>query len=207
MTDKSKQNPILEGLMERRTVILEGPINHDSISEVSVRLLELQTQSNAEITLLINSGGGEIYPALQLCGLMQTLMSAPVRGVAIGECGSAATFIMLHCTQRLGFPYSRYLIHSGNLGGIDVPIGRATAKVASQLLDDVTATEKLVTGIYTDMLTPKVWNEKSVTDAKKRQYVQSLLDRGDQRFNEWMSVQEAIDVGLIEKVCSKPEIY
>ena len=206
MTDEPKVNPILEGLMERRTVILEGDIDHGSISEVSVRLLELQTQSNDQITLMINSGGGEIYPALQLCDLIQTLMSAPVRGIAIGECGSAATFIMLHCSQRLGFPYSRYLLHSGNLGGIDLPIGRATSKVASQLLADVTATEKLVTGIYTDMLTPKSWR-KSTSGAQKKEYVQSLLDRGDQRFNEWMSVQEAIEVGLVEKVVTDPKIY
>jgi len=206
MTNKSKVNPIIEGLMERRTVILEGNINHDTISEVSVRMLQLQTESSAKITLLINSGGGEIYPALQLCDLMQTLMTAPVGGIAIGECGSAATFIMLHCAERWGFPYSRYLIHSGNLGGINLPIGRATPKTASQLLADVNATEKLVTGIYKERLTPKGW-DAATTDDQKGEYVQRLLDRGDQPFNEWMSVQEAIDVGLVQKICTKPNIY
>ncbi|MFT7644580.1 MAG: ATP-dependent protease ClpP protease subunit [Candidatus Paceibacteria bacterium] len=206
MTDELKVNSVLEGLMERRTVVLEGAINHSSISEVSARLLELQTQSDDEVTLMISSGGGELYPALELCDLVKTLMSAPVRGIAIGECGSAATLIMLHCKQRLGFPYSRYLIHSGNLGGIDLPIGRATSKVTSQLLAEVTKTEKLVTGIYTDMLTPKS-RKKSISEAHKKEYVQRLLDRGNQHHNEWMSVQEALEIGLIEEVVTDPKIY
>lgn len=167
MTDTPKPNPILDGLMDRRTVILEGHINHVSISDVCTRLLELQTQSADEIKLLINSGGGEIYSALQLCDQMQTLMSAPVKGIAIGECGSAATFVMLHCAQRYGFPYSRFLLHSGNLEGVDLPIGRATSRVVSQLLADVTATEKLVTDLYINKLDSQGLERKECFEKEK----------------------------------------
>jgi len=196
------QNPILEGLMERRTVFLEGEINSDSITDVGSRLLELQIRSTDPINLVINSGGGSLYAARQLCDQMKVMMTAPVRGIAFGECGSSATFVMLHCSSRVASPYSRFLIHSGNLGEIDMPIGRTSSKVAEQLLADIKATEDVVIQLYVDHLTPKEWEKKEVSADDKKLFVQSLIDRGDQRFNEWLSAEEAVKVGMIESVVS-----
>lgn len=194
--------------MERRTIFLEDDVTPESISDVGSRMLFLQTESSEPITLLINSGGGDLYPALQLCEQMKIIMKAPVRGIAVGECASSATFIMLHCAERYGTPYSRFLVHSGNLGGIDVPIGRASREVAEQLLADIKATEEQVTNLYIDHLTPAEWKAGEVDRNEKRQFVQKLIDRGDQRFNGWLSAEEAVHVGLIEDVYKvKLDIY
>lgn len=200
MSKKTKHhNPILDGLMERRTVILDGKINNTSISDVGRRLVSLQMQSLAQINLLIDSGGGSLDAALRLCDLITTIMTAPVRGIAIGECGSAATFIMLHCQQRFGTPYSRFLIHSGMRSEIALPINGSTSENLEQLLYEAKATDDMVVQLYMNRLTPSSWTPDT-HEVDRRRYVQGLITRGDQRFNSEMMAKEAVDVGLIEGV-------
>lgn len=191
--------PILDGMMDLRTVILSGEINHSSTGEVGQRLISLQMQSNSPINLIIDSGGGSMDAALCLCDLMTTIMTAPVRGIALGKCGSAATFVMLYCKERVGTPYSRFLIHSGTRSKITIPINQTTSENLEQLLRDVKATEKMVTRLYMSRLTPKKWSGET-PDEERRSFVQSLIARGDQRFDDWMAAEEAVEVGLIERV-------
>ncbi len=200
MSKKDKPSDhIFDGMMGRRTVILSGEIDYDSTSAVWRHLLSLQMQSNNPINLIIDSGGGGMNSALRLCDLITTILTAPVRGIAIGECGSAATFIMLHCHERVGTPYSRFLIHSGTRSEITIPINQTTSENLEQLLRDVKATEEMVARLYMSRLTPNKWTAQT-TDAERRNFVQNLLNRGDQRFDDWMSAEEAVGIGLIERV-------
>jgi ATP-dependent protease ClpP protease subunit len=194
------ENPIFNTFMSRRTVILSGEINHQSIGEVGQRMVELQARSPDRINLIIDSGGGSMDAALRLCDLMSTVLTAPVRGIALGACGSAATFVMLYCNERLSTPYSRFLIHSGTRSKISIPIGQTTSENLEQLLRDVKATEEMVLGLYMGKLTPIAWSKKEPTDEKRREYVQQLIDRGDQSFDDWMSAEEAIEVGLVTEI-------
>ncbi len=192
-------NPIFDGMMDRRTVILSGEINHASTGEVGQRLISLQMQSDSPINLIIDSGGGSMDAALRLCDLMTTVLTAPVRGIALGECGSAATFVMLYCIERIGTPYSRFLIHSGTRSKITIPINQTTSENLGQLLRDVEATEEMVMKLYMNRLTPKKWSGKT-SNKDRRAFVRKLIARGDQRFDDWMSAEEAVQVGLIESV-------
>jgi|GEM_PF-2037948 len=202
VSKEENNNPIIDGMMDRRTVILAGEINHSSTGEVGQRLISLQMQSNNPINLIIDSGGGSMDAALRLCDLMTTIMTAPVRGIALGECGSAATFVMLYCKERVGTPYSRFLIHSGTRSKITIPINQTTSENLEQLLRDVKATEEMVTKLYMSRLTPKKWSGET-SDEERRAFVQSLIARGDQRFDDWMAAEEAIEVGLIERVVNE----
>ena len=196
-------NPILEGMMSRRTVFMEGELTPKLMSDVSSRMLELQLRSHDPINLIINSGGGHVFPALALCDLMTDFMTAPVRGIVKGSYGSAATFIILHCHERVATRYSRFLLHSGNRGGIALPIGSATSKMAEQLVRDIKGVEDIVMEQYIERLTPTAWKKKKPSAPKQREYVQTLLDRGDQDYDGWMSAREAIEVGLITDIITK----
>ncbi|MES2966549.1 MAG: ATP-dependent Clp protease proteolytic subunit [Patescibacteria group bacterium] len=189
----------MEAMLARRTVILSDEINHSSIAELRHNLLQLQTYSNDSITLIIDSGGGCLEASLSLCDFMATVMTAPIRGVAMGRCGSAATFIMLHCDERVGTLYSRFLVHSGTRSKITVPINNTTDQHFKQLQRELNATEKMVLQLYIEKLTPKTWTKEISNDDRKK-FVRDVTARGDQRFDEWLSVQEAIDIGLIESV-------
>jgi ATP-dependent protease ClpP protease subunit len=56
--------------------------------------------------------------------------------------------------------------------------------------------------LYMSRLTPTAWKTDKPTDEKRREYVQTLIDRGDQSFNDWMSAEEAIEVGMITEIVS-----
>lgn len=134
-------------------------------------MIELQAHSPDRINLIIDSGGGSMEAALQLCDLMSTVLTAPVRGIALGACGSAATFVMLYCNERLSTPHSRFLIHSGTRSKISIPIGQTTSENLEQLLREVKATEEMVLGLYMSKLTPVAWSKEEPTDEQRREYV------------------------------------
>lgn len=199
--DESEKNPIFKTFMSRRTVVLSGEITEQLVDDVRKQLIALQALSPDRINLIIDSVGGDAYQALLLCDLISTIMTAPVRGIALGSCGSAATFVMLHCNERISTPSSRFLIHSGTRSKISVPIGQTTSENLEQLLKEVRSTEEKVLGLYTTRLTVPVWTGET-TDEEKRRFVQGLIDRGDQPFNQWLSAEEAVKIGLVTGIVS-----
>lgn len=200
---ENHSNPIIDGLMERRTVVLEGEITTASTAQAAQKILLLQMKSSDRINLVIDSGGGNTDAALRLCDIMSTVITAPIRGIAIGKCGSAATFVMLHCTERLSAPHATFLIHSGTIGKISLQINDTTAQNLEHLLQDVRRTHEMVTQLYMKKLTPASWALKKPNEVKCRDYVKKLIDRGDQQFDDWLLAEEAIEVGLIQKIVSE----
>lgn len=207
-TEDPRPNLVMEALKLRRTLVLSGEINRDSMRVLSEQLISLQMISNDRINLIIDSGGGETSPALTFCDLLSALITAPVRGIALGSCGSAATFVMLHCNERVSTPYSRFVIHSGMVSQISVPINQTTSVDLEQLLLKVKATEEKVIRLYMNRLTPPAWKKSQPKEAEKREFVRKLIERGDQRFNDVLSAEEAIQVGLVTEIIrEKLDIY
>jgi len=186
--EKNELGPVRKGLLSRRTVVLEGVIDEESIALVQNQLLQLQMVSDDRINLIIDSGGGDTYRALALCDLMTCVLTAPVRGIVNNVCGSAATFILLHCGERLGMPHAQFMIHSGQMGDIKIPVNQSTAKNLTQLLNEAKTTEEQVVRMYMDRL------------KKNRKQVQKLIARGDQSFDNLMTAEEALKVGLITHI-------
>ncbi len=197
---EEKPNLIEQGLFKRRTILLAGDITPESTTKAERQLLELQLQSEDTATLIINSGGGSTYDALRLCTVIKTILTIKIRGVVIERCGSAATFVLLHCHERIGTPYCHYLIHSGSRSKITIPVGQNTSDQLEQLLLSTRTVEEEVIGMYMRCLTPPSWKDRNVTEEEKRDFVQKLIDRGDQRFNADLSNKEALAAGLIERV-------
>jgi len=191
---------ITEELLNRRTVTLIGQINDKLVDEVGRQLIFLQMRSPKRINLIINSGGGCTDSAFRLCDLITTVITAPVRGITLGACGSSATFVMLHCNERVSTPYARFMIHSGILREISVPINQTTSENLEHLLEHARATEKMVLELYMSKLTPTAWTKKEPSDEERREYVQKLIERGDQRFNDWLSAEEAVEAGLVTEI-------
>lgn len=198
-TGTSSVPTIFNDLMSKRTVVISGKIVKDNIDDVIRRLIALQTLSHEPIYLIIDSSGGSIHFALRLCDLMTTLITAPIKGVAMGLCGSAATFIMLHCDERIGTPYSKFLIHSGYRDQISIPIDQSTADNLELLLKETKNLEEEAIDLYMRKLTPHTWSDNT-SNENKRTYVKELIKRGDQNFNNWMSAKEAEEVGLINNI-------
>jgi len=181
---------------KRRAVVLGGEITQSSIAEVASRLLSLQFESSEPITLLIDSGGGDVRAALSLCDLMTVVMSAKIRGVATAMCGSAATFVLLHCHERIATPYSRFLIHSSERQVSGVPINATSAEHLQHLLRDMQELDSMLIDMYAKRLTP----HKKQKAGGMHDFVRKLMQRGDQRFGAFMSAEEALAIGLVTRI-------
>jgi ATP-dependent protease ClpP protease subunit len=195
----SQGDKVLDNLMRHRTVTLTGEIDYKQSVDVMKRMLALQLAGNDTINLIIDSAGGSVDSALRICDLMATVLTAPVRGIALGFCGSSATYVMLHCTERLSSPNSQFLLHSGSVDKISVPIGLNTTQHLQHLKSEAETKWETKIGLYMRRLTPAAWNE-GTTEEEKRSFIHDLIGRGDQRFDNWIFANEAVRIGLIQRV-------
>ena len=180
--------------LARRIVELKGDVTAELVHRLERMLMVLQLKDpKAPIRFIINSGGGDGVSARQLCDVMASL-TTPIIGIAIGLCGSAATFIYLHCDERIASRYARFLIHSGALGFEGFPLGSNTVKASKQLAID---TKKGVAEIE------KMYARKLRI---KRKMVRKIMDRGDQYFDETLYAEEAKDIGLVHRIYKKKKL-
>lgn len=198
--DKDAHKTVLEGLLSRRTVTLSGEINDESMSELAQRMITLQIKSDEPINLLIDSGGGGIFASVRICDLMTNLLTAPVRGIVIGPCASAATFVFLHCSERVCTPHARFMVHSGTMSRISVRMNNSSAEDLEQLLHEVKGLEETVTRLYMKSLTPTAWSGREVSAEERREFARKLIKRGDQSYDNWLSAEEAVEVGLVQRI-------
>jgi len=187
-----------EAFFAQRTVLFTGEVEEKLCSLTAHRLMSLQYASMEPITLIIDSRGGEMDEALKLCDIMATLIKAPIRGIAVGKCGSAATFVMLYCDERLGTPNARFVIHSARRVRVTVPANATASEHLEQLLKETAATERQIERLYVERLTPA--RKGKMTPAQKLAFVRKLIARGDQAFDASMTAEEAIAAGLIQGV-------
>lgn len=113
--------PIQDLLFQRRSVELVGEITSDSVHSLTLQLRYLQQEDpNAEITIYINSPGGEVTSGLALYDIMKSL-SCPIRAVCMGTAASMAALLFAAAGQRDMLSHSRLMIHDplipGGVGG------------------------------------------------------------------------------------------
>lgn len=111
-------------LLRERIIFLGTPINALVANEVVAKLLFLDREdSEREISLYINSPGGEISAGLAIYDTMQ-LIQAPVSTIAVGMTASMATVLLAAGTKgrRYSLPHATIHLHQP-LGGVQ---GQAT---------------------------------------------------------------------------------
>lgn len=94
-----------------RVLRLFGRIDPTVTNKLRDAFLQLDSLGNHEITLLIDSPGGDITPTLDLFNVIKLLRSE-VRGLVVGECSSAALVLLQSCERRIACKESRFLYHS-----------------------------------------------------------------------------------------------
>ncbi len=111
--------------LKKRCVILFDDIDQEQYRVLAKCILYLRAQNSRPIRLLINSAGGDVEPAVQLCDVIkarnpwnQSIAKhiAPVDGVVIGIAHSAAFDILQNCRKRLAWSRSTLLLHAADFG-------------------------------------------------------------------------------------------
>lgn len=111
--------PIEDMLLEESELFLVGEINSDTASKLIQKLMYLDQKDLEEITLYINSPGGEVMSGLAVYDYIK-IMKSPVRTVTIGDAASMGAIIFLAGENREMLPHTRILIHDPSYGHLDV---------------------------------------------------------------------------------------
>ena len=177
--DKAKKTPALEErLFKARTILIYGGINQKLAENVTARLLAMQADGDAPITLFINSQGGHVESGDTIYDMIK-FVTPEVRIVGTGWVASAGSLIFSAAKphNRYALPNTRFLLHqpSGGTGGTasDIAIHAKEIVRMRQRLNEIYARE---TGQPIERITRDT----------ERDY--------------WMSAQEAIDYGLVGKI-------
>ena len=114
---------IYSRLLKNRIILLSGEINDDTANIVIAELLYLDSISNDDISLYINSPGGSITSGMAIYDTMN-LIKSDVSTICVGMAASMGAFL-LSCGKkgkRYCLPNSEVMIHQP-LGGVN---GQAT---------------------------------------------------------------------------------
>ncbi len=120
--DKEKKDPIAqkqeEFFHENRTLFLWGGVDDESASKLIKAMLYLDSVSNEDITLLINSPGGVISSGLAIYDCMHAIKS-DVRTIVCGQAASMGAVLLCAGApgKRLAWNHARVMIHQPLIQG------------------------------------------------------------------------------------------
>ena len=102
----------ISGLLSDRVVYLKGDIDDSNVDYVITKLKTLDKVSNADIKLIINSGGGSVYSGVLLYDVIKSLDS-DVSTICEGICMSMAASILSagEPGKRFATTHSTIMIH------------------------------------------------------------------------------------------------
>ncbi len=119
---------IYSRLLSERIVFLGTPIDDDVGNLIMAQLLHLEAESpERDISLYVNSPGGDVPPLLAIYDTMQ-YVRPDVSTICMGQAASAAAILLLAGAKgkRFALPHSRVTLHQPQAGAegraVDVEI-------------------------------------------------------------------------------------
>lgn len=112
---------IQDEMLQRREIECVGEINADSVYSIILQLRYLQRKDpKGEITMYINSPGGEVSSGLALYDVMKAT-KCPIRTVCVGMAASMGAILFIAGDKRDMLEHARVMIHdpliSRGIGG------------------------------------------------------------------------------------------
>ena len=173
---------IYSRLLNDRIIFLGEEINSVSANLVVAQLLHLESQdAEKDISLYINSPGGEVYSGLAILDTMN-FIKPQVSTICVGMAASMAAVLLSAGAKgkRMALPNSDIMIHQ--------PSGGAQGQATDILIhaNHIARTKKKLNEILADRTGQPL----------------EVIERDTERDN-FMSAQEAADYGLVDKVIYK----
>jgi len=101
-----------EILLEKRKIYLYGDINEEYTEKIIKLLMLLDAKDEKkEITLYINSTGGEVKSGIRLYRFIKKMVDSPVKGIVIGSGDSMALVVLQACKKRMALKESTFHLH------------------------------------------------------------------------------------------------
>lgn len=173
---------IYSRLLKERIIFLGEEVNEHTANLVVAQLLFLAHEDpKADISLYINSPGGSVYDGLAIFDTIQ-FIKPDVATYGIGLQASMGAFLLSSGAKgkRFALPNSRIMIHQPSSG--------TQGKISDQ---EITLRE----GIY---LKKRLNEILAKNTGQKLSKIEKDVDR-----DFWMSSEEAVDYGIVDKVVKK----
>ena len=176
------QMDVFSRLMMDRILFLGVPIDDDVANIIQAQLLFLASQdSSADITLYLNTPGGQVHSGLGIYDTMQ-LVQPDVATVCTGMAASMGAVLLCagQAGKRSALPHSRVLIHQ--------PLGGAQGQ-ATEILIAAREIEKTRTELFNIIAQHTGKPYEKVAKDGERDY--------------WMTAQEALEYGMVDEILCK----
>ena len=182
-TNGERSYDIFSRLLKDRIILLSGEIDDECANSVIAQLLYLDSLNNEEISLYINSPGGSVTSGMAIYDTMNFVKSY-VSTICLGMAASMGAFLLSSGKKgkRYALPNSEIMIHQpligGGLGGqqTDIMIHAKNLERTRDRLEDIMAKN----------------SGKSIEE------MHAACER-----DNYMTAQEALEFGLIDKVITK----
>lgn len=170
---------VFSRLMMDRILVLGTSINSDVSNIIASQLLYLDSCNDADITIYINSPGGEVYSGMAIYDVMQFIKS-DVSTWCMGISASMGAVLLSSGTKgkRYSLPHSKIMIHQP----MNYGVGGQCSDVLIQANELVKTKEMLYEVLSNN--TGKTFDE-----------IEEACDR-----DNWMTPFEAKEFGLIDTV-------
>ena len=173
---------VFSRLMMDRIIFLGVPIDDDVANIITAQLLFLASNdSTADISLYINTPGGQVSSGLSIYDTMQ-IVQPDVTTICTGMAASMGSVLLCAGApgKRTALQHSRVMIHQ--------PLGGARGQ-ASDILIAAQEIEKTKRELYT------------IISEHSGQPLEKIYADGDRDF--WMTSQEALEYGMIDEILTK----
>lgn len=174
---------IYSRLLKDRIIFLGDAVNEHTANLVVAQLLFLQSEDpKKDIYFYINSPGGSVYDAMAIYDTMQYVQN-DIQTVGIGVQASAAAFLLSSGAKgkRMLLPHSTVMIHQPSSG--------TRGKVTDQEID-----------LKESLRIKKLLEEIMVKNTGQK----PARIHADMERDYWMTAQEALKYGLVDKVITNP---
>lgn len=178
--DNGGEQMFMERFLRTRSIILTGEINKEQSDKFVRQLLLLESMGDEPVKVFIDSPGGDVDAGFAIFDMIR-FVKPDVYTIGMGLVASAGALILLAAPKerRLGLPNSHYLIHQP-LSGI-----RGVATDIEIHARELERTRERINQIIAEETGKTV---KAVEKDTDRDY--------------WMTAQEAVDYGLIDRIIS-----
>lgn len=172
---------IQDEMFLRREVEYVGEVDAESAASICRQLLQLYREDpEKEITMYINSPGGEVLSGLAVIDVMKAI-SCPVRTVCMGRAYSMGADIFASGDKRDILPHGEVMIHDPRLSGVSGSTG-SIQETSRRMLKLRDVTNGLLAEHTGKSL--KEINKKTAKDC-------------------YFSAQEAVEFGLADRVIDR----
>jgi ATP-dependent Clp protease, protease subunit len=175
---------IYSRLLKERIIMLNGPVEDYMANLIVAQLLFLESEDpNKDISLFINSPGGVVTAGMSIYDTMQFIKPNVATYVMGQACSMGSLLAQAGAAgKRYMLPYARHMIHQPSGGA------RGQATDMQIQVEEILKMKKELTGIYVKH------------NSKGKTFEQLTADMERDKF---MSAQEALDYGLIDKIIDK----